>query len=208
MIEKNSVEPFIQKMILYYPTLYKHKDPEISKQKVLNILCGLGSGAEWSEDGNLALYFPDYKEYTIYNLESKYRALERRVEDYIYAVENTKDVKEKALQLTFLKVFVKSLNAPEETDEYIGWEYLDEKYSLILNIPDTIQPDWLDACRYVKAKLIEYYTTGIDEYIKDLESKPESVYQKTYLQEYKDKLVLKKRELKKCDLISYRNEKL
>ena len=193
-----SVSEFIQKMILYYPNLYKHKNSEVSKQKVLGILCGYGSSAEWDEKGNLALYFPRHEEYTLCALKSKYRDLQRAVEDYIQGVESTKESKRKLLEFDVLKARVRALNMPEETDEYIMWSKLDREYSPIMNIPDNIQPDWLEACRYVKEKLIEFYTEGIDKYISELKLKQESVYRKVLLKEYSSLAEEKQTQLKLC----------
>ena len=193
-----SVSDFIQKMISYYPSLYKHPDPEISKQKVLGVLCGLGSGSEWDDTGNLALYFPDFDSYLLQKEQTKNRDLKRIINDYIQGVDNNKGHNKKSMEFNVLKARVKALDIPEETDEYILWSSIHKNYSPILMIPENIQPDWLDACIYVKKKLIEFYTVGIDAYISTLQAQPESLHRKLLLKEYQNSATLKQEQLKLC----------
>lgn len=155
----NTVDEFVIQNIQRYPSLFPHRMAVLH-----HALCVIGNGYEWDEHGKVV---PEYYEdlVPLWNYEEELKDLREIYGEDLWAEMGEPQVKK-------LDEYQDRVNRAQElavksnansTDNNTGFYYdgLTEKiypqsnYALLMNIPDNVSPEWMEACEEMKVEAIE-----------------------------------------------------
>ena len=156
----NAVDEFVIHNIQRYPALFPHRTAVLH-----HFLCVLGNGAEWDENGNVVStsekapiwnyeeavkkIIPEYMRETLG--EEIYEKIKKsRIEN----LDKYQIIVNRAHELAHVR---KKINDPDFYDEKYVTEsmYPQTENALLMNIPENVSPEWLEACEEMKVEAIE-----------------------------------------------------
>lgn len=156
----NIVDEFVIQSIQRYPSLFPHR------MSVLHhALCVIGNGYEWDENGNIVSGY--YEELApLWNYEEELKDLRELYGEELWAEMGESQIKKldeyqdrinRAQELA-----VKSNNnSPDNNTPDFYYDVSTEKiypqsnYALLMNIPNNVSPEWMEACEEMKILAIE-----------------------------------------------------
>lgn len=154
----NIVDQFIIGSIQRFPHIYPHRTAVLH-----HVLCVLGNGYYWGENGTV-LYDGDDPPVWNYEDELKDSPFEeyREIDEVLFnhleerRIQRLKNMKKQVNNAHELALVKRGLH-DDELDYGIEDReiYPQSEYALLMNIPDNVHPDWLEACEEMKAVAIE-----------------------------------------------------
>jgi hypothetical protein len=140
----SQVDEFVKDKMLTFPSIFPNRSEVLH-----HVLCVLGSGYKWSENGTVV---PAHDEvYDYWNREDALAKIEKYVtelssEDFIQEIVRKAHLE----RLEEEAVVVAEIDERVHLTADVAHFYRQTDYSLLTNIPANVTPDWAEACEEMK----------------------------------------------------------
>lgn len=151
----SQVDELVRERILTHPTSYPNRT-EVLHQ----ILCVLGSGYEWSEDGSIVSTYDDPTPY--WTKEGELASIEARLDDMFSESDpEIADYLRDSIRPALLapiedaETTVQEIDARMHAQGEVKHFYPQSNWSLLMNIPSNVTPEWQEACEEMRETAVK-----------------------------------------------------